>query len=198
MDIFRLCLVPVVAPSVQYHVNVSCMKTTSQPLQMLSFWYLIYSCGLYKISECFLRELKDRKVLRYTFSSELCTLVILKINVCRLTLAILWFILLYQPLFLPCLFKKVYWEGRCQAASVYFHNRQSACFLLNILLEFAPISKLENLVHCNWKAVLCIKLCLTEPGLIKNSRKEFIFKSEMSKFSELLFIKDLCKWKISC
>ena len=44
----------------------------------------------------------------YFLSNEPCTPAILKINACCLTLAISHFVLLSQPLFVPCLFEKVY------------------------------------------------------------------------------------------
>ena len=47
------------------------------------------------------------------FSSKMCTLMILKINACHLSLAISWF----GQLSKPCLFTKVYWEGKGQGSS---------------------------------------------------------------------------------
>ena len=47
---------------------------------------------------------------------------VVKINACCLTLAIWFFILLSQPLSVPCLFEKVYWEGKHLAEIIYFQN----------------------------------------------------------------------------
>ena len=61
-------------------------------------------------------------------SSKLCTPAILKVNACCLTLAISYFILLFWPLFVPCLFEKFCWEGKRLAESFYFQNHWCAQF----------------------------------------------------------------------
>ena len=57
-------------------------------------------------------------------SSKLCIKAILEINPCRLTIAISSFVLLSQLLFVLCLLKNVYSEGKGQAASTYFQIPQ--------------------------------------------------------------------------
>ena len=54
---------------------------------------------------------------------------ILKVNACCLMLEISYFVLLLQPLFVPCLFEKVYWEVKCLAESIYSQNCWDAQFV---------------------------------------------------------------------
>ena len=61
-------------------------------------------------------------------SSKLCSPAILKVNACCLTLAISYFILLFWPLFVPCLFEKFCWEGKRLAESIYSQNHWCAQF----------------------------------------------------------------------
>ena len=60
---------------------------------------------------------------------QLCIPTIIKVNVCCLTLAISYFILLLQPLFVLCLFEKVYREGKRLAESICSQNCWDAQFV---------------------------------------------------------------------
>ena len=58
------------------------------------------------------------RVIFTLLSNKLCTPAILTVNACCLTLAISHFVLLSQPLFVPCLFEKVCWKGKRWAESI--------------------------------------------------------------------------------
>ena len=70
-------------------------------VQFLSVRY-----GCFEIEEVTKKRGKKRIV---TFlSSELCTPAMVKINACCFTIPFSHFVLLFQPLFVPCLFEKAY------------------------------------------------------------------------------------------
>ena len=90
---------------------------------------------------------------------------VLKKNACCLTLAISYFVLLSQPLFVPCLFEKVYWEGKHLAKSTYFQNHWGAQFVCKKCKSTSSNLKGRLLIYiCNqflsfWKDVFVFIVC---------------------------------------